>query len=225
LDLGGKEMTKLMMYVVMFLCLGIVLCGTAQANLLVNGDFEQGEFGQLDGTTVVPGWTYWQKEKSGWHCGDGIYRYGDKSVAIWWDDLGMYQDVFGITVGQTYKYELSVINPSIEPLKGWDLVVKAEWTNDIWATVGSSEIGRFLGTKSTTDLGDGIDTWKLISGTAVAPEGATHGKIFLQLVHTGDWGYTGGKVYLDNANVVLVPEPATMMLLGLGSLIFIKRRK
>ncbi|MFA5292184.1 MAG: PEP-CTERM sorting domain-containing protein [Phycisphaerae bacterium] len=218
-------MSKLTKYV-LCVCLGLVLCGTAQANLLTNGGFEDGDCAWLGDSPSIPGWTYWGTD--GWHMNDAGYVMDSKGMLVWWDSVGMYQDVFGVVVGQEYEFSVSAITKAADKLRGWDLMVKAEWTAENWATIGSSEIGRFIGAKSESNPGDGTDTWKLISGTAVAPEGAAHGKIYFQLTHDGvgaDWGYTGGSVCFDNASVVLVPEPATMALLGLGGLFFIRRRK
>lgn len=211
------------MYVTLCVCLGIILCGNARANLLVNGDFEQGNCAFLGDGPVIPGWTYWGTQ--GWHMNDAGYTIGEKGMLVWWDDVGLYQDVFDVVVGQEYQFSVSAITKATDKLKGWDLVVKAEWTAENWATIGSSEIGHFVGAKSESNPGDGVDTWKLITGIVVCPEGAAHGKIYFQLVQCGDWGYTGGSVCFDNASVILIPEPATMALLGLGSLLFIKRKK
>jgi hypothetical protein len=220
--LEDRKMKKFM-YVMLCVGLGIVLCGTVQANLLQNGDFEEGNAAWLGDQPVIPGWTYWGT--NGWHREDAGYKYGEKDMIIWWDDVGMYQDVFDVVVGQEYEYSVSAISKATDKLKGWDLVVKAEWTAASWATIESTDIGYFFGAKSESDPGDGTETWKLISGTDIAPVGAAHGKIYFQLVHTGSWDYTGGSVCFDNASVVLVPEPATMALLGIGGLLFIRRRK
>jgi hypothetical protein len=176
----------------------------------------------LGNNPAIPGWTFWGTD--GWHMNDAGYVMDGKGMLVWWDTVGLYQDVFGVVAGQTYEYSVSAITKATDKLKGWDLVVKAEWTAENWATIGGTEIGRFVGAKSESNPGDGVDTWKLISGTAVVPEGAAHGKIYFQLVQAGDWGYTGGSVCFDNASVVLVPEPATIVVLSLAGL-FIRRRK
>lgn len=214
-------MTKLM--VVLSISLGIVLCGTAHANLLVNGDFEQGNCDWLGNHPAIDGWTYWGTD--GWHMNDAGYTMDSKAMLVWWDTVGLYQDVFGVTAGQQFQYSVSAITKASDKLRGWDLVVKSEWTRDDWSTICSNEIGRFVGAKSDSNPGDGTDTWKLITGTDIAPAGAAHGKIYFQLMQAGDWGYTGGSVIFDNASVVLVPEPATITLLSIASMLLIKRRK
>ena len=216
-------MMKLAKYAMLSVSLGVVLCATAQANLLINGDFEQGDCAWLGDSPVIPGWTYWGTD--GWHHNDEGYKFDDKGMLVWWDSVGMYQDVFDVVVGQDYEFSVYAITKSTDMLKGWDFVVKAEWTTENWETIGSTEIGRFVGAKSESDPGDGTDTWKLISGTSTAVEGAAHGKIYFQLVQAGDWGYTGGSVCFDNASVVAVPEPATLVFLGLGGFLFVRRRK
>ena len=206
---------------VLTLILVVCLFSNVQANLLLNGGFEEGDLGQL-GSVTIPGWTYWGTD--GWHHDDAGYKFDDKGLVVWWDSVGMYQDVFNVTVGQEYTFSMNAISPTADPLKGWDLVVKAEWLDAGWSKIGETEIGRFVGSKSATDAGDGAEIWKEISGTSTAVEGAAHGRMFFQLVQAGDWGWTGGKVYIDNASVV-VPEPATLVLLGLGGALLRKRKK
>jgi hypothetical protein len=213
-------MKKLMLFVV----LSVALCGTAGAvNLLQNGGFEDGNCAWLGDSPVIPGWTYWGTD--GWHMNDAGYKYDEKGILIWWDSVGMYQDVFNVLPGQKFTYSVSAISKAADKLRGWDLVVESQWTTESWATIGATEIGRFIGAKSESNIGDGTDTWKLISGTDIAPAGAAHGKIFFHLVQAGDWGYTGGSVCFDNASVEIVPEPATMALLGLGSVLLYRRKK
>jgi hypothetical protein len=199
-----------------------VLAQNLPANLLVNGDFEQGDCAWLGDNPAIPGWTYWGT--NGWHHSDAGYKFDEKGILVWWDDVGMFQDVLNVTVGREYEFSIYAITKSTDKLRGWDFVVNAEWMSAEWAKIGEAEIGRFVGAKSESNPGDGTDTWKLISGTYTAPEGAVHGRLFLHLVQAGDWGYTGGSVCFDNASVEMIPEPATLALLGTGVLV-LRRKK
>ena len=198
------------------------LLSNVQANLLLNAGFEDGELGNLNSVTV-DNWITWGD--NGWHHSDAGYKYDDKGIKIWWDSTGVYQD-FDVVVGTEYTVSISAITGNVEPLQGWDGVLKLEWTNASWQSVGvSSEIGRFYGEKDDKGIaGDAIDTWKEISGSAIAPEGAAHGRLVFYLEQADSWeSTTGGSLFWDNA--VVTPEPATIMLLGLGSVLFGRRKK
>ncbi len=205
--------------VLVTLIVSLLMCAGAQANLILNGGFEGGDLGNIDSVTI-DNWTKWGN--SGWHHDDAGYKNGDKGMKYWWDSTGMYQD-FDATAGVEYTFSLAAISPSADMLKGWDLIVKAEWLDANWAVLGGEVIDRFVGAKSETNPGDGTDTWVTLSGTSTATDGAIHGRIVMYLEQAGDWGYTGGGVYFDDASVV--PEPMTIALLGLGSMALIRRKR
>ncbi len=205
---------------------GVLLCSAmaavAPANLLLNGDFELGELGQL-GSVTVDNWITWGN--SGWHHSDDGLKFDDKGIKLWWDATGIYQD-FTAAVGAEFLFEVYAITSQTEALKGWDAVVKAEWLDASWQFVAGEEIGRFYGEKDDKGIaGDPISTWKLISGSATAPEGAAYGRIVMVLEQADNWqSTTGGAIYWDNASVVMVPEPLSLALLGAGALC-LRRKK
>ena len=103
-----------MAMLMLFWVLGI----SAQANLLVNGDFEDGDTGQI-GTVVIPGWNSWGA--NGWHNDDAgavIDTKGDEIPGG--DGVGMWQD-FAASAGTTYDYSVQVIDFSGDTsANNWD---------------------------------------------------------------------------------------------------------
>ncbi len=206
---------------VMVLVLIGCLVSNVQANLLLNGGFEDGDLGQL-GSVTINNWITWGD--SGWHHNDAGFKFDEKGIKLWHDSTGVYQD-FDVVVGTEYTVGLSAITAGSDALKGWDGVVKIEWTDASWINVGGSEVGRFYGAKDDKGIaGDASDTWKEISGAAVAPAGAVHGRLVYYLEQADNWeSTTGGSLYWDNAFVT--PEPATLILLGLGSVVLGRCKK
>ncbi len=192
-----------------------VLAGSAQANLLTNGDFEDGPTQNTgDG---VPGWSTWGF--SGWHHDDAGQTLDTKAIKFWWDDAGIFQD-FTVTGGDTYDFSVQVLNASTDPLVGWNGLIKAEFYNSSIGTdpsdaLANVELQRYF------SASDPIDQWVEIGGSLQAPAGADIGRIVMLIV---DWQSTGVSGALNFDNAVVTPEPGALALLMIGGLVALRRR-
>jgi hypothetical protein len=192
--------------IVVLLCV-CAIAGIASANLLSNAGFEQGDSGWID--WGLPGWNVWGS--SGYHEGSGP-NGGDKCVKLWWDDTGLWQD-FTAVAGNEYAFSIQVYNLSSNP-STWNGLLRAEFYDASNAKISDAQLDRFY---SATDS---KNQWVEIGGTLTAPVGTAYGRIVFQVA---DWSEgVGGDLYFDNASVE-IPEPATLVILGLGGLLF--RRK
>lgn len=177
-------------------------------NLLTNDSFETGTTQQY-GSGVIPGWTTWGT--SGFQEQDFAHT-GTFSVKSWWDDTGIYQD-FAATAGLSYDVSAFGYNPSTDAAIGKDGELRIEWFDATFSTqVGSTSVGKFFG-----DAVDPLNTWKLISGTVVAPVGAANGRLVLQTVANAN-PMQGGVIGWDDASVSLaaVPELSSIAMMGIG---------
>lgn len=189
----------------------LVLTCMANANLLSNGGFEDGDTGQV-GVVAIPGWNSWGN--SGWHNDDAGAVIDTKSMKFWWDGVGMWQDYTAVA-GVTYDYSVQVMDFSGDTTaNNWDLQIEAEFYDAANTQLTAVVLGYF-------DSGiEPDDTWVQIGGSIAAPEGTAYGRVVLR---TLDWQEgIGGALYFDNVSVV--PEPLTLALLGLGGLFIGKRR-
>ncbi|MCP4594324.1 MAG: PEP-CTERM sorting domain-containing protein [bacterium] len=201
----------------------LLCCGwgeSASANLLSNGGFEDGDTGGINGSGVPTDWFAWGSE-SGWHHDDAGKVIDTKAIKFWWDDTGVWQD-FTVTAGEEYDFSVMALSVSGDPLIGWNGLLKAEFYNSAVGTepgdvLASVEVDRYY------SASDPLDEWVDVGGVVEAPAGADIGRIILKLA---DWQSTvGGSLNLDEAGVVLVPEPGTVCLLAFGLVVGLRRRR
>lgn len=193
-----------------FLLAAFAVTGMASANLLTNGNFNEPASGE------------WPTGWSGWSWGSGWANH-ENNAGVSYD--GSYYLVAGAAGGggggfhQTVsaaagtEYTLSVLSGA----DAWWLPTGQMimfFLNDAGDQVGVAQAN----TVDPAVYGENYDIphpWAGYSLTAVAPEGTTQIKVELAC-NPGT-----GSVWFENA--VLVPEPLTPALLGLGGL-FMRRR-
>lgn len=181
----------------------ILLFGVdANANLITsNPDFETGDF------------TGWNTGGASVQADNGPSLAGFSCADLYSSGAGDSKDLrsngySGITVGDEYQLTFdyktfpgSTGNPQIR-LRFFD------------------NGGGFKGEAQKT-LALTNDQWVTESVTAICPAGSDYFDVILTV---SLFGTSQGTTRFDNADVQLVPEPATIALLGLGSLLLRKRK-
>jgi glucosylceramidase len=174
----------------------LVLTALSQANLLTNGDFEDGDTGQV-GSAAIPGWNSWGS--SGWHHDDAGAVIDAKGMKFWWDQVGLWQD-FTATAGVTYDYRVQVMDFSGDTsANNWDFQIEAEFYDS-----GDNDIIKVV-LDQFDSSSEPDDTWVEIGGSITAPGNTAYGRVVMRTV---DWQEgIDGSIYFDNVSVIQNNNP------------------
>ncbi len=195
-----------------------VLAVSAQANLLSNGDFETGD---------LTGWwtANWGSEDQYIQVVTGssyvaeIYTVGGDGVQLGQDGVAVGAGL-PVVVSLDYKVPADSYDAAGISVNYYD--AEAGWLDYGWALIYDYEIaggGNDDWVSYTTEgkpAGSGVEE---LEGLWTTPEGTAEIRMYLS-----QWGWVNGDgAHYDN--VVLVPEPATIAMLGLGGLALIRRKR
>jgi hypothetical protein len=177
-------------------CLLLALSIPVWANLLTNGDFEDGNTGQV-GSVTIPGWHSWGS--NGWHHNDAGAYLGSKGMKFWWDQVGLWQD-FSASAGTSYLYRVQVMDFSGDTsAHNWDFQIEAEFYNNSGAAIIKVVLDTFDSTIQPND------TWVGIGGSITAPANTAYGRVVMRTV---DWQEgIDGAIYFDNVSVTANNDP------------------
>ena len=196
---------------------GSMLAASANASVITNGSFESsvglnngqwGVFNSIDGWYTSDGSGIEIQRNTVTTAQDGS-QYVELDSHNGSSNSSMSQDLFGLTVGQTYQLDF------------W-YKARTGATNDNGINVSWGESPDLSPFTYAFNV-DGIAPmpWTLVTGFLTA----TAAEMTLTFSATGNENTLGG--FIDNVSLkaASVPEPATIALLGLGLLGFASRRR
>jgi hypothetical protein len=198
----------------------LVLLGvafTANANLLLNPGFESGSGAVADNWANAGTAQRVNVSEPGY--GDFMMQIGDvvASNPARWQWAQQIVD-FGSDIGGTEFYASASYKTKIDGDEYASILIRFMDASD-------TELGQAQGAfYFTTDPDYLTYAWRTRDMTAIAPAGATklEYRAFGQMGGgvDNDWG----QILIDNVSLTVVPEPATLAVLGLGALILRKKK-
>lgn len=182
----------------------VVVCltaGVAGANLLANGDFENGTVKAQFSNGYPDGWEHsWGANGS--HHADSGYKYDNYGIVIWKNDTGLLQHI-PAKEADSFIVSADMIHPPAEPLTNRNAIVKIEFWNGFLPTdakLSETQIAVLTDANTT-------DTWYHFAGTATAPPATADARIILFIEDT--IGASSGRTYFDNITAAQINPPAT----------------
>ena len=142
-----------------------------------------------------------------------------------WNFEGTYQVVGTVTAGQQYSFTMDAMSPTGFSSTYGAAFLQITYFNAAGTDLGTVETG---GSGANAVHFSPTANWATYSVSATAPAGAVYVAPYAAMMENGSQTTTES-VYFDNGTLALVvPEPATITLLGMGlafPLYLIRRRK
>jgi hypothetical protein len=201
---------------------------SASANVLANPGFEDTDASGGD----VPGAAGWGGWEFNYTTATQAYS-GNQSMKLYgpwynWGTSGVVQE-FAAAPGETWVGEVESLVSSSDPMTSGNFaVMKIEFYNGSGGAAGDVNNGEWWAGYNVFEVvianeSSVQDEWQFYGlGTAPAPPETALVKFLLIHVQADPVG--GGSVFVDDANF-FVPEPVSMLLLGLGGLAIVRRRR
>ena len=203
---------------------------TAQANLLVDPGFEAAP--TQPNPILLPGGADggWSATFNGAAYSSVAAETGNVGLLMTegpgsaWNFEGAYQVVSGVSAGQKYTLTEDFEAASSFSSTYGPAFIQLTYFNAAGTDLGTVETG---GSGANAIHFIPTANWATYSVSATAPAGAVYVAPYVAMMENGSQTTTE-TIYADNGTLTLVPEPATIALLGMGlslPLYLIRRRK
>jgi hypothetical protein len=167
------------------------------------------------------GWNNWVSPYSGYYTASVAHSGLQAAKTFSGPNAGIYQYV-PVTAGQTYTASAYFENSST------DVITDTAATEDVRMIFFSGANG--TGSALATDVApvnfvpgtSPVNTWVQLTVTGAAPAG-TESVQWMAFFNNPD--YASGSMFVDDASLTAVPEPASLGLLAIGGLAALRRKR